>query len=267
MVNQLVLFCSFYNPSDLERRSELEFCLERNLEHPGVRKVLLFLDHQEVEYPSHEKIRAISLGHEMTFAFVFDYAAKQHAGDLCMLINNDIFLDQYAFSDLNEIQNLCSNLFVLSLSRHEYNPSDESSQPDERFSGMLFAHTQDAWIWKSPISVPNSDFPLGILGCDNAINDRFRRGGYQPINLGMRYIIHHYDFCRGKTSANYMDQSFRDQSREVYPEEEGQFLLPDFDRIIDASLDVMVDNLGFSKLEKYQLMCEIINRKIRITNR
>ena len=41
----------------------------------------------------------------------------------------------------------------------------------------LGRNTQDAWIWLSPIRVPNADFELGRLGCDGAIAHRFKSAG------------------------------------------------------------------------------------------
>ena len=263
----LILFQSFYNPTDPERRNEIDSCLNKNLANPAVRQLVLYLDHGRVEYPKHPKILPRCLNdREITFAHAFAEALNWR-NRICMLINNDILLDKDSFADLTEINKLCDEDYVVCLSRHEYDPFTNTARMDERFSKLLFAHTQDAWIWKANFIPPNADFPVGILGCDNAINERLRRAGKMPINLASKYKIYHFDAARQKTSGNFLQKKFRQEIRESYPEEQGQFLTPEFHMAMRSSLDDLAKRLGLTQLERYELICDMISKKIKISNR
>lgn len=263
----IVLFSTFYNPADSARRAEIDFCLTQNLNNPGVKQVVIFLDNHNVEYPEHEKLSPVTCDDEVTYAKIFQYALQHHNNELCALINNDIFLDPNSFNDVSELEALTDQNCVLSLSRHEFNPADNTSTMDKNFMNLLMCHTQDAWIWRANFVPEDSDFACGILGCDNAINHRFVQSGRQPVNWGTKYKVHHYDVARGKNSANFLSSNFQNSDRNTYPEEQGYYLTPDFTMVKDAKVDDLLRQLNFSSLEKYQLICEMFSKKIVIRNR
>lgn len=264
----MILFQSYYNPKNKDRKKEIEYCLKRNLENPSIEKIVLFIDNENVKYPKHEKIEVFGLeSQHLTFAEVFTYACKLHKDSICCLINNDIFLDHEAFSNMSEIQNLVENNVVLSLSRHEYNIHTKISERDENFARLLFAHTQDAWVWKADFVPKDSNFNVGTLGSDNAINHRLRESERIPINLGAKYKVHHVDAVRGKNSKNFLNKDFRPEERETYPEESGQLLAPDYVALQEQSLDSFANQLQLNHIDKYRIMCEMMTMKVKIKNR
>lgn len=119
-----------------------------------------------LEYPEHSKIEAlltkdVAFPEEkgtFTFSMAFGYAMQKYKDSICCLINNDIFLDHDVFSDMTEIKNLVENNIVLSLSRHEYDMKTKTGVLDENFRRMMFAHTQDAWIFKANFCPKDSEF-------------------------------------------------------------------------------------------------------------
>ena len=264
----IILLQSYYNPKDKDRRKEIEYCLEQNLSNPSIKKVVLFLDNENVEYLQHDKIETFGIvGNELTYDEVFYYVFKNCKDEICCLINNDIFLDHDAFKDLTEITNLVNNNIVLSLSRHEYNVHTKIGQMDDNFKRLMFAHTQDAWIWKANFEVPDATFSIGILGADNAINDRLRKVNKISINLGSKYKVYHVDAARGKSSANFMNKDFRSQDRETYPDEQGHFLTPDYAMVQGMSLDQFAKQLNFNHIDTYEILCQMMTKKIKIKNR
>lgn len=271
----LILLQSYYNPKQEDRRAEIEYCLEQNLNNPNIQKVVLFLDNESVEYPEHSKIEAlltkdVAFPEEkgtFTFSMAFGYAMQKYKDSICCLINNDIFLDHDVFSDMTEIKNLIENNIVLSLSRHEYDLKTKTGVLDENFRRMMFAHTQDAWIFKANFCPKDSEFAPGTLGSDNAINDRLKKHGKVPINLGTKYKIYHVDTVRGKTSANFLNKDFRSKEREKYPEESGQLLTPDYGMINGMSLDQFAKQLNFNHIDTYEILCEMMTKKVKIKNR
>ena len=267
----MILIQSYYNPKDKKRQEELELCLKQNCFNTSVEKVLLFLDHEDVKYPKHEKIEVYSSVDQLTYQDAFFYAEKFYKDRICCLVNNDIFLDHGTFSDLSEIDNLTSNNIVLSLTRHEFNVHTKIGKMDDAFRQALFAHTQDAWIWKANFQPKDTNFRLGTLGCDNAINDRLKQAGKIPMNLGSKYKVYHVDAVRGKTSTNKFSKEkhaeFHDFNRESYPEERGQFLTPDYGMVYNLGLDEFAKQLNFSDIDKYTIICEMLSRKMKIKNR
>ena len=274
----LILMQSYYNDKNKKRQEELEYCLKQNCSNPSVEKVILFLDHDKVTYPEHEKIEVfINTEGQLTYEKAFLYAKKFYENRLCVLTNNDVFLDHESFSNTTEIENLCNYNVVLSLSRHEYNVHTQIGEMDPSFRGMLYAHTQDTWVWKANFVPEDCNFNLGTLGCDNAINDRIHRAGKVPLNLGTKYKVYHVDHVRGKKGNNKFtrDESgkikakdeFHNFERETFPEEKGQFLTPDYGMIQNISLDEFAKQLKFNHIEKYELYCEMMGKKIKIQNR
>ena len=268
---KMILIQSYYNPKDKKRQEELELCLKQNCFNTSVEKVLLFLDNENVKYPKHEKIEVYSSVDQLTYQDAFFYAEKFYKDRICCLVNNDVFLDHGTFSDLSEIDNLTSNNIVLSLTRHEFNVHTKIGKMDDAFRQALFAHTQDAWIWKANFQPKDTNFRLGTLGCDNAINDRLKQAGKIPMNLGSKYKVYHVDAVRGKTSTNKFSKEkhaeFHDFNRESYPEERGQFLTPDYGMVYNLGLDEFAKQLNFSDIDKYTIICEMLSRKMKIKNR
>ena len=263
----LVLYVGLYDPKNEERFDEIAFCLEQNLHHPAIKEVVIFAE-DGVSKVEHEKISAwIDCDVEMLYSDVFAHAAEHHRGEKCVVMNNDIFLDHGSFLKLDEIDNLLKRDCVLSLSRHEFDPEKGASVMDENFANLLFAHTQDAWLFEGGLEPQNCEFRIGILGCDNAINDRFLKAGKIPMNLGTSYRVHHFDVCRGKTSENFLSGEYRASSRESYPEEQGQFLTPDFNIVMKMTLDDLKNALKMNDIEVYHVMCQMMSQKIKIKNR
>ena len=138
---------------------------------------------------------------------------------------------------------------------------------DDNFKRLMFAHTQDAWIWKANFEVPDATFSIGILGADNAINDRLRKVNKISINLGSKYKVYHVDTARGKSSANFMNKDFRSQNRETYPDEQGHFLTPDYAMVQGMSLDQFAKQLNFNHIDTYEILCQMMTKKVKIKNR
>src|SRR5205085_12236877 len=114
---------------------------------------------------------------------------------------------------------------------------------DPGLAQMAFANSQDAWIFKAPMELPDCDFEIGSLGCDNAIAERIKRSGRVPINAASRFRIFHYDRWRGKNFANqaevHKSESAWRPSR--HPERDGQYLVPDIDQL--RSVDQILNAL------------------------
>ncbi len=155
---------------------------------------------------------------------------------------------------------------VLCQSRLEFTPRS-TAYLSPTFDKGAHALTHDAWFFIPPLEPPAIDFELGTLGCDNALAERICRVGYLPANFASRCRVMHYDVCRGKNAENIGEVHRAESARRStvssrHPEREGCFLVPDFDRM--TSLDTLVSDLGFSRLLKCKLICEVMSYFIKI---
>lgn len=264
------LLIDYYDDVRPDRREELLTSVRRNLANPAVEAVYN-LGSAECRPPddvvSHPKFQSHPVGRRLTFQDAFAFANARLAGRFVGACNLDISLDSASDWAAAEILVRNNNL-VLCQSRTEY-AADGSTRLDPMFEKLAYANAQDAWFWVAPLEPPNCDFELGTLGCDNAIADRIRRAGRIPANLASRFRILHLDLCRNKHGGNTnavhrQEQQTRSTVYSRFPEREGFYLLPDFDKI--TSLDQLVADLRISQLQKYQIICDTMSRFIKIAN-
>lgn len=261
-----------YNEKNNDRRKELEYCILQNLNNPYVNIVYdlgddICLDNNIIQ---HEKFKRVSQKEWLTFQQAFNFANENSLnGNYWCLINLDIFLDHTNLWSLSK--SYLNNNYCIALSRHEYNGDVNKSIMDNNFSKLYHAHTQDAWLFKTPIKVENANFEFGLLGCDNAITDRLIKSGLQVINLPITFKIYHNDSARGKTNENFLElHKTNSKIKNTHPERTGSYLIPNYDQLLDENYNIdlnkITDGLGISNLEKYKIICNLFTDKIKIQN-
>jgi hypothetical protein len=190
--------------------------------------------------------------------------------------------------------------FIYAQSRHEFNITSDGKSiatMDDNFAKMMHSHTQDAWIFKTPIQIPNyitnyipnhiynhnhvdCDFEIGFLGCDNAIADRLVKSGYKLINQPITYKIFHYDIAKGKTSTNFMEKHAKEtklmerkneKPKNKYPERIGSYLVPNYDQLLGTEKEIDFINVinglgGCSNLERYEFISKLMSDRIIMNN-
>ena len=263
------LIVQYYNDKNADRQEELDYCVQANLENPYIIQ-LHNLTEENTVIPewlaNHPKYIECRVEKWLTYKMAFDYAQENLPGQNVALTNLDIFLSHT--SKWEEIIPYLQNNIVLCLSRQEFD-GVESVKKDLKLQKLAFANCQDTWIWKSPKNeteaaekdVPDCDFMIGRLGCDNAIADRLKRANYCPLNSPHQFATYHYDICRGKTYENQLRMQKPNPER---PEERGYYLVPDIDAV--PSCDHVMNQLGLSAVHKYQVICDVMSRYIAINN-
>ena len=232
----------------------------------------------------------------------FKYANNKYMdfGNYWCIINLDIFLDTN--SNWNMTKGKLNDGYIYAQSRHEFNIlgngngsiDTNNTKMDSNFAKMMHAHTQDAWLFKTPINIQDvnrdvnrdinydCNFEIGYLGCDNAIADRLVKYGYKLINQPETYKIFHYDIAKGKTSINFMDkhkhetialEQKKTKPKNKYPERIGSYLVPNYDQLLklgkgqDIDFNSIIHSLGgFSNLEKYEFISKIMSDRIVMSN-
>jgi hypothetical protein len=87
------------------------------------------------------------------------------------------------------------------------------------------------------------------------------------VNAASRFKIFHYDRARGKTVANQKEVHARERQGlpRLFPEEQGQYMLPDIDLI--HSVDEMLRDFEATELKRYQIICDAMSQLNRVSNR
>ena len=308
------LIIQTYKETNPERLKELEYCICRNLENPYVKNIHDFgnsinnvdtiidniMDNKnyfnkyiKVDNPDNKWL---------TYDMAFKYANNKYMdfGNYWCIINLDIFLDTN--SNWNMTKGKLNDGYIYAQSRHEFNIlgngngsiDTNNTKMDSNFAKMMHAHTQDAWLFKTPINIQDvnrdvnrdinydCNFEIGYLGCDNAIADRLVKYGYKLINQPETYKIFHYDIAKGKTSINFMDkhkhetialEQKKTKPKNKYPERIGSYLVPNYDQLLklgkgqDIDFNSIIHSLGgFSNLEKYEFISKIMSDRIVMSN-
>jgi hypothetical protein len=260
-INVIVQYCHDQLPG---RQAEYDACVRANLANPWVASLHNLVE-PAITVPEDIRTNARYVEHSvkawLTYTVAFDYANRFLAGQVVCLMNLDTFLA--GSSDWAAALPLLDSNAVLCLSRHEFD--GERVWRDVVLEKMAFANSQDACLFRAPISVAECDFEIGSLGCDNAIADRLRRSGYLPYNAPRRFPIIHFDQARGKTSENYLAVHLSETKRiRRHPEEQGQYLVPDADQV--TSIDALLDSLDVPSLDRYKLACDVMSRYIKVKN-
>ena len=103
----------------------------------------------------------------LTFREAFDYANHNLADQTVCLANLDIFLDADD-TDWHKAAEFVRSPLVFCLSRIEVDSANNKWE-DEELARVLFAW--EPWMFEAlfaPIEVPDCDFDIGTMGCDNA---------------------------------------------------------------------------------------------------
>jgi len=258
----------YHNHRLIAREEEYRYCVRQNLANPHIYRVHNLV-HAETAVPDELRThpKYVESTHEsswLSFRDALAYANDRLAGEVVAISNLDIFLDHQ--SDWPSAVDLLRNGVVLGLSRTDIDGLGNAFK-DPAFERMAFANSQDTWLFRSPFVVPDCDFDIGTLGCDNAFAERIRRAGRVPVNSPNRFRILHYDVARGKHAGNQLaiHAQHRGDRGNPHPEESGQYLLPDIDQV--GSLDKLASALGLTELQRYQMACDMMSRFIQIRNR
>jgi len=152
------------------RQTEIDYCLKKNVENNLIDKIhILTEEYLNIDFVSNEKIIQIVINKRLEYNDVFEYYNENLSNEICILSNADIYFDN-SLSLLNYI-NFDLNV-ILCLNRYEDDNDNDLKlmygKEKKPYKSLEWA--QDVWIWKRKnLKINNSNFWLGIPGCDNHI--------------------------------------------------------------------------------------------------
>ena len=207
------LIIQYYNDKNPERQKEYDFCLEKNLNNPAIKKIHNIIETETIvpeKFKNHKKLLTIPIDYakassniagRLTFKYVFDYARNNiPENEVVGTLNLDIFLGHSKdWCDVKKDFFAKNNKNVLCLSRHEYYWNALYKMEKVQWGGA----SADAWIFLNPLHIiKDCKFTVGNApGCDGAIGRRFYNAGYNVFNWATKYKIFHVDICRGHSNG------------------------------------------------------------------
>jgi hypothetical protein len=204
------LIQQYYLNDNVERQTELKFCLKKNLENKYISHIYLLnekiytLDELGLDNDcSYNKLTQIDISKRLSFKDAFQFIKTNNINGYCVISNLDIFyndtINQLKFSYLHK-EKCC-----LGLTRYEY------VNKDNYYFDKTFIKTgwsQDSWILHSNYIVKelyeteHFSFNLGIPGCDNKILYLLYRLNFNLVNCPTLINIFHY---HNTNLRNYID--------------------------------------------------------------
>jgi hypothetical protein len=176
-----VLYSQYYRAKTPERQAEIDRCLEINLRHPGLDKVVVLREDDSPPIPKGTVACEVIDSNERLTYSQWLALAKREPEAIALLVNSDIYVgDGLEYLD----QVFATPNAFLALSR--YNPETSG----ERLLLNRYPHwTQDTWGIRTDAPVPQSllyasTFSLGYPGCDNRIAYVMWSHGFDVKNPG-----------------------------------------------------------------------------------
>ena len=156
LASKVRLFYNYYEDRDPQRKSEIDFCLQKNIENSLVDIIIVSSDNNP------------------TFDFLFQKVNKISGdNDISIICNADVYFDgSIALIDKMPLKT------VYALSRWNGSTLDEKHQ--------------DAWIFRGKVENISANFQLGKPGCDGRISQEFSNAGYTVINPSKSIKAYHY---------------------------------------------------------------------------
>ncbi|MCP9797729.1 exostosin family protein [Cyanobium sp. Lug-B] len=190
-----ILYTQYYRCRQRERQAEIDRCLEINLLHPGLDKVVVLREHDAPPIPPGTvECEVIDWNERLTYSHWLSLA-KQEPDSIALLVNSDIYLAE-GLEHLEAVFDTPKAFMALS----RYNPEPGC----ERLRLNAYPHwTQDTWGIRTDAPVPqsllySSTFSLGFPGCDNRIAYVMWSHGFQVKNPGyfVKTVHEHQEVSR-----------------------------------------------------------------------
>jgi hypothetical protein len=216
--NKHNLIVNYYFDKNIERGTELDFCLLENISNPHINKVVVICTENDynhlLEFTNNDngKIIPIITEKRPTFNDYFAITKKLFNSDdnINIISNLDVIIPHESLSQIEnaDIHKVVLNYFpnistCLALSRWDVANKSE----DFKNGAVLFdrADSQDTWIFKGGVNqVLGADFTMGIAGCDNSIAHLLEQHGYNVINPSRTIKTYHLHLTNIR---NYTDIS------------------------------------------------------------
>lgn len=178
-----ILITSLYNETNEQRMQEYSTCLNNNLAHPLIKKIIVFYDTSQ-DNATNTLLSRLSKTNSVDIQFIsgrptfgncFALANQEYPNNKIIIANADIYFNE----TLSQLLDYDLNNKFLALTRWNVQP-DQSLKMYYYKNNRPATVSQDTWIFQSPIKqFRKTNIMLGTQHCDGKI-------AYQAKNAGLR---------------------------------------------------------------------------------
>lgn len=174
------IITNFYLDKSPSRQKEIDTCFLKNKK--VCENFIVLCDPPAFDYLSKNEMLSdkvvVTIGEgRPSYQNFFDLMNMRTTtdGEVNILINSDIYIDEDSVSKINQI----SPGEIYALSRWEIGHNGKPVLFNRRDS-------QDTWIWRGRMRrLEGANFAIGVPGCDNRIAKIFLDAGYEVLNPSM----------------------------------------------------------------------------------
>lgn len=187
---KFVLITSLYNETNNVRIQEYITCIEKNLEHPmiGLIHVLYDTSHDNADnrilnFLKTKNIEIHYLSGRPTFGNCFDLANSLQGRQKIIISNADIYFNE----SLDNLDSYDLQDKFLALTRWNIESDGQLNlfwlhDQNGHFRQQWQEHSQDAWIFATPLRKFNDDIDVGTDHCDSRLAYEAYASGLKVLN-------------------------------------------------------------------------------------
>lgn len=203
------IIINYYRDNNPERKKELLYCVQKNLNLSFIYKVIVFFEKDEdvndiKNLRNYRKLILVETKKNLLFKNIIDYCQKNlPKNSILIIINLDIFLANNKYWKFIDRDFFKKGYFKKTLVCHRTNLYQKKISKMNILNDKLSIKEgdfADAWVMSTPIDAnfmnENLDFTLfGSPGADPLVMGIMAKY-YHVFYWGKRYKIYHYDIVR-----------------------------------------------------------------------
>lgn len=172
----LILYTTYFSCGDKERQSEIDYCIEKNINSGFFDKIVIFIDDGSNVPWANEFVNVVRIKNRVTYKNWIEESGN-HPPHYSIFCNSDIYFNE-SICKTKEYIKSCSDF--MALSRWERQGNNETLHLNPKWS-------QDVWAFYSNGQISRHharelDFPVGVPRCDNKIAYVFSMRGWRLYN-------------------------------------------------------------------------------------
>ena len=185
----MILFTTYFEPNDKERRNELQLAINKNLNNNKITKIVILNEKDaDLSFLSDtSKVEVIKTNKRPKFSgFIKEVNARANSNSISIIANTDIYFGE-SLIYANEFLNTKT---AIALSRYDLIDINKLKYYKKWDS-------QDAWLFKGKIYGIEGNYFMGEPGCDNKFAFQLLSAGYKVIDASLDIVsihIHNSEF-------------------------------------------------------------------------
>jgi hypothetical protein len=207
------IIINYYSDSNFNRKKELIYCIQKNLNLSFIKRVIIFLENQSHEedlkaLKNYKKILFININKRLDFRTAINFADKYLKKSVIIILNLDIFLaNSSQWKNIHKFFNtgykdkaiVCTRTSILINKLHKQIIFQEHDS-------IKMGDFSDGWVLRTPFNKEfvksNLSFSVGNSpGCDGLMMGILNRF-YHVYNYQDKYRIYHLDLVKKNKLTN-----------------------------------------------------------------